>query len=324
MPGGDVEVTGAYLSAMDGVLPLPSIGDVSAMLTMSSDHRATVRVPEGAISSDVTLTSARGISNRLPLRVATPLADNVHPVANPAVDTDGNIYTTLSGARGQQTPVSIFRIDRSMQMRPFAREILNASGLAFDAEGYLYCSSRAEGTVYRISPAGAVTTFVEGMGIATGLAFDKGGNLFVGDRSGTVFKVSPSREIYVHATLEPSVAAYHLAVLDEAGTLVVSTPNTASHDSIYSITPDGEVSTYFKGLGRPQGMAVSRNGDVYIAASYQGRRGIVRITPEREASLVVSGNSLLGIAFTEDGIAALATRDALFQIDMQVEGREVI
>jgi outer membrane protein assembly factor BamB len=50
------------------------------------------------------------------------------------------------------------------------------------------------------------------MGVATGAAFDADGNLFVGDRSGTIFKIDIRREIFVHATLEPSAAAYHLAV----------------------------------------------------------------------------------------------------------------
>lgn len=321
MPGGELDVRGAHLGVVDGVLPLPTVADAAAPLTMASNGRVIVRVPEGAITGDVAITTARGMSNRMPVRIATPLAENVHPVCNPAVDPDGNVYTTLSGARGQETPVSVFRIDRSLQMRPFAREIMNASGLAFDRDGYIYCSSRAEGIVYRISPAGTVTQFVEGMGIATGLAIDADGNLFVGDRSGTIFKVSQRREIYVHATLEPSVAAYHMAVMDDAGSLIVSAPNTASCDSIYRVSPSGEVSTYFRGLGRPQGMAVSREGDVYIAASHKGRRGIVRITPEREASLAVSGMNLLGIAFMGEGVAALATRDALYQIDMQVDGR---
>ena len=49
------------------------------------------------------------------------------------------------------------------------------------------------------------------MGIATGIAFDRDGNLYVGDRSGSIFKISPSKEIFVFATLEPSIAAYHLA-----------------------------------------------------------------------------------------------------------------
>ena len=53
--------------------------------------------------------------------------------------------------------------------------------------------------------------YLEGMGIATGIAFDRTGNLYVGDRSGSIFKISPDKEIFVFATLEPSIAAYHLA-----------------------------------------------------------------------------------------------------------------
>ena len=121
------------------------------------------------------------------------MAEGLHPVANPAVDAEGNVYATFSGARGQSVPVSIFSIARDFEVRPFVRGILNATGLAFDADGTLYASSRAEGTVYRISPAGAVTTYAEGMGIATGIAFDRDGNLFVGDRSGTIFKVGPEQ-----------------------------------------------------------------------------------------------------------------------------------
>ncbi len=49
------------------------------------------------------------------------------------------------------------------------------------------------------------------MGVATGIAFDSEQNLYVGDRTGTVFKISQNRQIFVFATIEPSMAAYHLA-----------------------------------------------------------------------------------------------------------------
>jgi sugar lactone lactonase YvrE len=323
MPGGEVEIRGNHLAAINGVLPEAAIGDTLARVAATGSTRTTLRIPDGSISGDVTLRINGAKSNALPLSVAVPLTDNVHPVANPAIDADGNLYTTLSGPRGQQMPVSIFRIDRDFQMRPFAREIMNPTGLAFDREGYLYCSSRAEGTVYRISPAGAITTYAEGMGIATGLAFDEFGNLFVGDRSGSIFKIAPGGEIFVHATLEPSMAAYHLALLAD-GTLLVAAPTTSSNEAIHSISPDGEVGVYYRGLGRPQGMAIDVHNNVYIAASLAGRRGIVRITPEKTATLAVSGPNLIGLCFTEDGTAALATRDALFHIDLQTEGRSLL
>jgi hypothetical protein len=321
MPGGEVQLHGAQLGPSNK-LPHATIGDTFAPVTLSRPTRATIKVPEGSISGDIILHHDGHASNALNLRVAVPMAENLHPVANPAVDTEGQVFATLSGSRGQATPVSIFRIARDFQITPFVREIMNATGLAFDAEGYLYASSRAEGTVYRISPEGAISTYAEGMGIATGIAFDRDGNLYVGDRSGTIFKINSSRETFVFATLEPSIAAYHLA-FNEAGTLFVTGPTTSSNQTIYAIDRDGDTTVFYQGLGRAQGIAFDVDDNLYVAASLHGQRGIVRITPDREAALAVSGNNLVGLAFLEDGCAALATRDALFHVDLGIEGRRL-
>jgi sugar lactone lactonase YvrE len=346
MPGGEVELRGSGL--LGAALPQVRVGTTAAVLSLSRPGRAVLQVPEGTTSGPVVLERGGIASNALELRVAVPMAADLHPVANPAVDAQGNVYATVSGARGESVPVSIFSIARDFEMRPFVRGILNATGLAFDADGTLYASSRAEGTVYRISPAGAVTTYAEGMGIATGIAFDRDGNLFVGDRSGTIFKVGPERgctggtlaggglvgseqtggelgdrEIFVYATLEPSFAAYHLAFNDE-GTLFVAGPTTSSNQSIYAIDRDGRTTVFYQGLGRAQGMAFDVDGNLYVAASLHGQRGIVRITPRREASLAVSGNNLVGLAFLDDGCAALATRDALYHVALDIEGRRLV
>jgi DNA-binding beta-propeller fold protein YncE len=334
MPGGEVELRGSGLQGSDGaVLPAVSVGDIPVYLGLSRAGRAVIRIPEGTISGEVVLERGGAASNPLELRVSVPMAENLHPVANPAVDADGTVYATVSGPRGESVPVSIFSIARDFQVRPFVRELLNATGLAFGADGYLYASSRAEGTVYRISPEGAMSTYAEGMGIATGIAFDADGNLFVGDRSGTIFKVGPDRgssggavqerEIFVYATLEPSIAAYHLA-FNEDGILFVTGPTTSSNQAIWAIDRDGRTSVYYQGLGRAQGMAFDVNGNLYVAASLRGQRGIVRITPQREATLAVSGNNLVGLAFLEDGCAALATRDALYHVALDVEGRRLV
>ncbi len=45
------------------------------------------------------------------MQIARPIAASIHAVANPAIDAHGNIYATFSGSRGQETPVSVFRID---------------------------------------------------------------------------------------------------------------------------------------------------------------------------------------------------------------------
>ena len=154
--------------------------------------------------------------------------------------------------------------------------MMNATGMAFDRAGSLYVSSRYDGTVYRVAQNGTMTSYAEGMGVATGIAFDRGGNLYVGDRSGTIFKIGRDRQIFVFAMLEPSIAAYHLAFGDN-GNLYVTGPTTSSFDAVHQIDPHGEVSVFYRGLGRPQGLAVDVDDNLYVAASLNGRRGIVRI-----------------------------------------------
>jgi glucose/arabinose dehydrogenase len=326
IPGGTLALHGSHLlstSLQPGhmpLLPYAAFGETQASLDMARERQAIVRVPEGAIASDLTLHRDGLISNVIHANVGVPMAEGLHVISNPAADRDGNLFAMVSGPRGERVPVSIFRIDRDLQVRPFARDLLNVSALAFDRTGTLYASSRSEGTVYRVSPEGAISTFAEGMGIATGLAFDAAGNLFVGDRSGTIFKISPDKEIFVFATLEPSVAAYHLA-FHENGTLLVTAPTTSSNQSIFAIDPAGNKTVFSSGLGRPQGMAFDVDGNLYVAASFEGRRGILRIDTERRVELIVSGNDLVGLCFLDDGCAALATNSTIFHIDLGIEGR---
>jgi sugar lactone lactonase YvrE len=286
---------------------------------MAGDSQVIARVPEGPSRSAVRVITARGESAPYEMHLGVQIADNLHPVGNPAVDAQGNIYVTYSGQRGQKVPVSLYKVTANYQVKPFATELMNPTGLAIDNAGVLYVSCRSDGTIQRVTPDGRSQLWVEGMGIATGLAFDAQKNLFVGDRSGTIFKISPDRQIFVFATLEPSIAAYHLA-FSPAGELYVAGPTTSSYDRICRINHQGEVQLFYRGLGRPQGLAFDRDGNLYVAASKGGGRGIVRITPGGEAELVLSGNSLVGLALLPTRRAVLTTTSALFSIDWNVEG----
>ena len=84
------------------------------------------------------------------------------------------------------------------------------------------------------------------------------------------------------------------------------------------------VSDFYRGLGRPQGMALDVDGNLYVAASLNGRRGIVRITPDRKASLVVSGQNLVGLAFAPGGSAVLATTSGVHHLSWDIEGRSLL
>jgi hypothetical protein len=316
--GGELQIRGKGFAKAEP--PKVTIGEIGARVIIGSDSFVIARVPEGASAGELVIESGAHASESWACDIGVLVAENLHPVSNPAVDALGNIYTTFSGSRGQKVPVAVYKIDLNFAMKPFLNELMNATALAFDSHGMLYISSRYEGSVYQVTPSGNVSVFVEGMGVATGIAFDAEQNLYVGDRSGTIFKINPSRQIFVFATLEPSISAYHLTCGPD-GYLYVTGPTTSSYDAVHRISHEGEVEIFYRGLGRPQGMAFDEDGRLYVAASLSGRKGVVRIDPDRSAQLFLSGPSIVGLAFTPSRAMVVATTNAIYRADVGIKGR---
>ncbi len=321
--GGEIAILGSGFAEDGRSRPLVRFGDQVGSVLLSSPTRLVVRVPEGVVSGDLTVDTGAAVSAPASIAVGYTIAENLHPVGNPAIDAAGNLFTTFSGSRGQKVSVSLYKIDRERVMRPFLNDLMNPTGLAFDRAGYLYVSSRMEGTIYKVTPDGQRSVYAEGMGVATGIAFDEDENLYVGDRTGTIFKINRNRQIFVFATIEPSVAAYHLA-FGVDGRLYLTGPTTSSFDHVQVVSPAGEVTAFYRGLGRPQGLALDIEGNLYVAASLAGRRGIVRLTPQAQPELVVSGNNLVGLAFTRQGSLILATNNSLMELPMGIQGKPLL
>jgi sugar lactone lactonase YvrE len=319
LPGGEVRILGTGFRPPELRRPLVRFGELEGSVVVSADDFVIARVPQGASTGPVVVSTNGHSSNAQQLNVAVTIAENLHPVANPAIDAEGNIFVTFSGSRGQKVPVSIFKVDTNYNVKPFLTGLMNPTAIAFDRAGEMYVSSRFDGTVYRVASNGTMSTYAEGMGVATGMAFDKAGNLYVGDRSGTVFKIGRDRQIFVFATLEPSVSAYHLA-FGPGSDLYITGPTTSSFDSVYKVDPQGGVSVFYRGLGRPQGLAFDREGNMYVAASLAGRRGIVRITPGGSASIAVAGSGLVGLAFAPGKTAILVTTNSVHHLSWETQG----
>jgi sugar lactone lactonase YvrE len=316
--GGELQIRGKGFARVDR--PRVTIGEVGAPVIIGSDSLVIARVPEGATAGELVIESGDQASESWACDIGVLVAESLHPVSNPAIDRFGNIYSTFSGSRGQKVPVAVYRIDLNFNMKPFINELMNATAMSFDRDGMLYISSRFDGIVYQVTPNGSMSVYVEGMGVATGLAFDEEGNLYVGDRSGTIFKISPDRQIFVFATLEPSIAAYHLAFGPD-GYLYVTGPTTSSFDAVHRISHAGEVELFYRGLGRPQGMAFDEEARLYVAASIAGRKGVVRINQDRRADLFLSGPGIVGLAFTPSRALVVATTNALYRVDVGIKGR---
>src|SRR5689334_12046277 len=298
------------------------IGDVPAHIVALGPKRVLVTVPElkgGEV--EVRLRTGTVLSEPARLTVARKLAGDLHPVANPAFDPDdGALFVTRSGSRGEELPVTLFRIDLSGEVSEYSGDIPNPTGIAFGPEGEMFVSSRLEGVIYRINPFKEAVPFARNLGVATGIAFDRNGVMHVGDRTGTIFKVNGIGEERAWTQVEPSVSAFHLAFGPD-DSLYVTAPTVTSFDCIWRINPDGETDVFFKGLGRPQGLAFDRDGNLYVAASLRGRRGIVRISADgRDAKVVVAGVNLIGLAFSAAGEMAVVSIDSVYSLPVQIKG----
>lgn len=324
IPGGEITIDFAALreTSVEAV----TIDGVAAHLVARSPTRILALVPTGSERGSVAV-SARDRSDAVTssatanLTVGRKLAGDLHPVANPAFDpTDGSLYVTRSGARGEHVPVSLYRITTDGVVEEFSGDITNPTAIAFSPRGQMFVTSRLDGSVYRVSALNDCSVFADELGIATGLAFNADGDMFVGDRAGTIFKVNEIGEAAEWAAHEPSVSAYHLAFgPDDA--LYVSGPTVSSFDSITRIDKSGTTDVFFRGLGRPQGIAFDVEGNLYVAASLRGQRGIVKISSDAtNAELLVAGMNVVGLAFGPDGDMIVATNDSLYRLKIGIEG----
>lgn len=318
VPGARLELTGSRLPVPADGPPAVWFGALQARVVSASPRAITVIVPAGC-EGGPTPVRVDGVSgDTLVVDVARTLATDVHQVDSPLCAPDGTIYATHSGTRESKSATPLYRIAPDGAREPLHVAIANPTSLALGPDDAVYVSSRFEGAVYRVDGRGEVSAHAADLGLATGLAFDRAGALYVGDRSGSILRVSADggRAVETFASLPPSVAAFHLAMGPD-GNLYVSAPTLASRDIIYRITPDRRVDTWYAGFGRPQGLAFDGAGTLFVVEALAGSAGLYRVdvttkTPEPE--LIVTAPQLVGVASHPHGGLVLASSDTIWRL----------
>ena len=311
--GGRIVLEGAQFPVDGPQLPDVQIGGAPARVVYASSSSLAVIVPAGLDGGPTPIRIEGSKGETLFVDIAAQLATGLHQVDNPVFDRDGNLYVTYSGTRGQQVPVSIFKVRPNGARETFSSGIVNATSMAIDDSGRLYVSSRFEGTVYRVSDDGSFETFATDLGIACGLAFSKSGDLFVGDRSGTIFKVDQSGKAEAFATLPSSVAAFHLAIARD-GVIWATAPTLSTYDPIYKVAPDGKVSTVDAKFGRPQGIAFNPDGDAFVVEALAGASGVYHVARNGSTQLVLAGPNLIGLAFDSFGHMVVCSNETAYRL----------
>jgi sugar lactone lactonase YvrE len=312
--GGRIAVDGPGVGGDGGRLPEVWIGDLPAQVVYASRNRVACLVPPEAAGGSIPVRLDTAPGETASLEVGVQVATGVHQVDSPVIAADGTLFLTYSGTRGESSPVSVFRLRRDGFREPFVTGITNPTSLALDPLGRLVVSSRFDGAVFRVDADGQRKQLAAELGVACGLAFDEAGTLFVGDRSGTIFKVSPLGEVTSFATLPPSVAAFHLGMAP-TGDLYVTAPTLATRDAVYRIDRAGTVAAIHRGFGRPQGLAFDVRGTLHVVEALAGASGLYRIRGEDEAEQLVAAPSLVGVAFDPAGGVVVASEDRVYRFE---------
>jgi NhaP-type Na+/H+ or K+/H+ antiporter len=67
-------------------------------------------------------------------------------------------------------------------------------------------------------------------------------------------------------------------------------------------------------------LAFDVDGNLYVAASLSGTRGIVKIAPNGLANLEVAGQGLVGLAFGPGRSVILATTSSVHHLSWNIQG----
>jgi sugar lactone lactonase YvrE len=297
-------------------LPDITVGDQPARVLFASSVRIVIALPPDLETGARPIRIEDVVGETVFVSVGGAWATGLHQVDNPVFDVDGNLYVTYSGSRGQEAPVSTFRVTRAGTREPYVSGIVNPTSMAMGPDRRLYVSSRFEGAVYRVDSDGSHERIASDLGVACGLAFDPDGTLYVGDRSGTIFRVK-NGTAETFATLPASVAAFHLAI-SPSGELFVSAPTLASYDHVYRIDRNGGVRSLLTPFGRPQGLAFSPNeGVLHVVDALAGGSALYRLPDlDGEPELVATGSGFIGVAFGPEGELALASNETAYRFDV--------
>jgi sugar lactone lactonase YvrE len=309
--GGRLWLRGDGFPQPESTSDLVTIGGMPARLAFAAGDRMAVVVPTGLDGGDTPVKCAWLPGATLYARVGRLLATGLHQVDNPVFAPDGSVFVTYSGSRGQEAAVSIFKVTAAGAREPFVHGLVNPTSMAIGPDGRLYVSSRFEGRIYRVFDDGRYEVMASDLGIACGLAFGSDGALFVGDRSGTVFRIDPGGGTETFATVPSSVAAFHLAMSPD-GFLYVAAPTLASYDSLFRIDSNGRIETVRVPFGRPQGLAFDSSGVLHVVEALAGSSGVYAMRPDRDPELVVAGAGLVGIAFGPGGEMVVASNASVY------------
>ena len=256
---------GVYTVTVSG--PGGSVTSNSATLTVSGSPIVIIPTP-------YIFTSLAGSQTSQGRADGTGTTAQFYNPAGLTVDSAGNAYVadTYNNSIRKVTPGGVVSTLATLPVPPGTQLAIIGNGpypafggptaVAVDGSGNVFAADNpfGNGTIFRISPAGSVTTLASNLGNIGGLAVDRAGNVFV-TTSFTILEIVPF--------VETRLLAGHSVSNSVPGI------NT-------NIDGTGSVAVF----GNPSGIAVDGNGIIYVADT--SNRTIRKITPTTVNGIVTT------------------------------------
>src|SRR5258706_12706061 len=122
---GRITIAGTDFPVAAPELPEVRVGNLRARVVYASPSEMSAIVPSGLLRGRASVSVAGATDGDASVQIAAPVAMGLHQVDNPIFDREDNLYVTYSGTRGQQVPVSIFRVRPNGNREPFSPGIVN-------------------------------------------------------------------------------------------------------------------------------------------------------------------------------------------------------
>ena len=315
LPGANLKITGRGFDAWkltDNDIIMPS---AKARIMAASENTIIVEVPENTKSGYIYIKFNGDVSNKIKIIVPQAIAENLHNVDNPVIDSKGNIFATFSGSRGQTAPVSIFKIKPpSYEKQIFITDIPNPTSMVIAKDGILYVSSRMTGKIYKCFDYENYEIFAQGLGVAFGLSVNSEGEMFVGDRTGSLYHVYPNGQAIFYRSIPQSYIAYHMG-FDNTDNLYITNPIHMGENSIIRINRKGHLEEYHTNYSMFHGFCFDKKNNMYIAESKRSISNILKISPKKKISNIMSGKDLLGVCMDINQNLIVSTKTSLYLIE---------
>lgn len=315
LPGGSIKITGKRFQPWKIEHSNLHFSNSIAWIEGVSESALITSVPPNSISGNIYIDVDGYQSNKFHFIVPETIISGLHLVDNPVVDSEGNIFATYSGNRGEMTPVSIYKVSKLGKKETYLTGITNPTSLVMGTNNTLYIGSRFDGKIYRTTKKGKYEIFSQGLGTAFGMAINSQNELFVGDRTGSIFKVDPSGRASFFTSIPQSYIAFHLG-FDSKDNLYVSNPVHMGENFIYRISKGSEKSEiYYAGLSLFHGFVFDSKNNLYLAETKRNESRIIKIKHGKYVSTVLTGTNFIGLALDPKQNLIVATSTSLYLIE---------